>query len=369
MIITDIGGFDPDYHFIVDGQKTSSKNQALIWAGGDLSCIHFYCLEHVWDYAPWQSEPADSIQTLSEKRCHQLRQKYDWLCLWLSGGYDSQTVLQNFINAGVKIDEIAYMNRLDYYQDPEVPYILAAATHYKNNYNPNLKIFSAPIDYNYTKKLYNKLGEEWLLEPGWCHRPSKSIAPYIQRFSDDVIRKRLSTKGSRADIYGKEKPKLDLYDNKWYMVVNDLTVGDSIGADIVEFYTSKDMPELHVKQCYLAVKFFESLRDCSHELVHYIQGNAKEYYQCWNLSLGRKLIDCDVSQHGINKFYFKQNIDSPESKKLVEHFSKDQDKTMQMFTSAYNNLLASINNTDPSSVLLSKRWYICDYGKFRQDEL
>lgn len=368
MIVSDVGGFDPDYHYIVGDQKTSSKNQALLWVQGDVSRIYFYCLEHVWDLAPWSVEPEETIQQLCEKRCHQLRQQYDWLCLWLSGGYDSQTVLQSFINAGVKIDEIAYMDRLDYYQDPEVPYILAAANYYKQYHNPNLKIFQTPIDYNYTKTLYSGLGEEWLLEPGWCNRPSKSIAPFIQRFNDDVVRRRLTTKGKRADIYGKEKPKLDLYDNKWYMAVTDLTVGDSIGSDIVEFYTTGDLPELHVKQCYLAIKFFESLPECSHNLVHQVQSNKKEYYQRWNLSLGRKLIQCDVSQHGINKFYFNQTVNSPESKKLVEHFKKDRSTIPDMFISAYNNLLSSINNADPNGSILSKKWYICDYGKYRNEK-
>lgn len=368
MIITEIGGFDPDYHYIVGDQRTSSKNQALLWAHGDVSRIHFYCLEHVWDEANWQHEPTEPIQELCENRCKQLRQQYDWICLWLSGGYDSQTVLQSFINAGARVDEIAYMDRLDYYQDPEVPYILAAANHYKQHHNPNVKIFQAPIDYKYTKKVYDSLGEEWLLEPGWCHRPSKSIAPFIQRFSDDVVRQRLTTAGRRADIYGKEKPKLDLYDNKWYMSVNDLTVGDSIGADIVEFYTTKDMPELHVKQCYLAIRFFESLPECSHDLVHRVQSNDKEYYQRWNLSLGRKLIHCDVSQHGINKFYFNQTVNSPESQKLVNQFRTEQPSTIGMFISTYNNLLSSINGTNPNSAINSKKWYICDYGNYRDEQ-
>jgi hypothetical protein len=364
MIITEVGGVDLDYYYIVGDNKTSSKNQALLWANGDKSKIYFYCMDNVWDNTAWHVEPEKSINQLCQERCIQLRGQYDWLCVWLSGGYDSQTVLQSFIDAKIPIDEIAYMDRLDYYNDPEVPFILSAVENYKRLHNPNVRLFRAPIGYQYTRDVYQKLGDEWILEPGWCHRPSKSIAPFIHRFSDDVVRRRISTKGRRADIYGKEKPKLDFADGKWFYCNTDITFGDSIGADIIGFYTTPDMPELNVKQCYLAIKFFESLEECSHQVVHEVQSNTSKYYERWNLSLGRKIIDCTVSKHGINKFYFNQKIDSPESALLIKHF-QTEDNTVAMIGDSYTNFLTGINGTDPNKPIISKRWEICNFGNHR----
>jgi len=241
MIITEVGGFDDRYYYTVGDRKTVSRNQALIWAKGDVRKIHFYCLETTWSTVDWSTEPTQSMHELCLERCRQIRGSYDWICLWLSSGYDSQTVLQSFIDSQVPLDEIAYMDRSDYYNDPELPYILDTIRYYKKYHNPDLKIFNVKIDYNYTKNLYQKL-DEWFLEPGICMRLSKSIAPFVHRFNEDVVSKRTSTLGRRADIYGKEKPTLDLYENKWYMRINDLTYGDSVGADIVGFLPPPTCP-------------------------------------------------------------------------------------------------------------------------------
>jgi hypothetical protein len=273
-------------------------------------------------------------------------------------------VLQSFIDARIPLDEIAFMDRSDYYDDPELPYIRSAIERYKKYYNPNLKIFNTKIDYNYTKNVYQKLNE-WFLEPGWCMRLSKSIAPFVHRFNNDVVSRRTSTLGRRADIYGKEKPRLNLYENKWYMCVSDLVYGDTLGADIVEFYTTPDMPQLHVKQCYLAIKFFESLANCNRELVHDIQSHNPLYYQHWNLSLGRKQIEGQISQHATNKFWFTQSSDSPDGQKILKHLSRENDKILNLVLDSTHQFSQSINYLKPTTPIMGKSWYICDYGKFR----
>jgi len=366
MIKSEIGGFDPDYYYVVDGQKTSSRNQALLWAGGNINRIYFYCMEHVWDYANWAIEPDITIESMCRHRCHQLRDQYNWLCLWLSGGWDSQTILKSFIDSGVKLDEIAFMDRSDYWSDPELPVIRSAIDHYKKYHNPNVKIFRVVVDFDYTNNVYKRLKDDWVLEPGTCLRPSKSIASFLQRYHDSVVKSRLTFKGSRADIYGKEKPKLNLYQNKWYMCVNDLTVGDSVGADIVEFYTTKDYPDLHVKQCYLAIKFFESFKDCSHKFVHQVQSNDKLYYQRWNVSLGRVSMIGALGGHGLgNKLYFNQLLESPDSKKILHYMQSEKNSVLGMINDSINTFVSEINHLSIYTPIMSKSWYICDFGKFQ----
>jgi len=368
MIITEVGGFDDRYYYTVGDRKTVSRNQALIWAKGDVRKIHFYCLETTWSTVDWSTEPTQSMHELCLERCRQIRGSYDWICLWLSSGYDSQTVLQSFIDSQVPLDEIAYMDRSDYYNDPELPYILDTIRYYKKYHNPDLKIFNVKIDYNYTKNLYQKL-DEWFLEPGICMRLSKSIAPFVHRFNEDVVSKRTSTLGRRADIYGKEKPTLDLYENKWYMRINDLTYGDSVGADIVGFFTTPDMPKLHVKQCYQAIKFFESLENCNNELVHNIQSNNSLYYQRWNLSLGRKRIGNHISRHGINKHWFTQSCDSPDGQKILKHLSKENNKILDFIQDSIHQFNQSIGYLKPLTPIMGKSWYICDYGRFSTTQI
>ena len=195
-----INDHDPTIYYIVDGQKTQSRNQALLWAGGNLDRVYFYFMDCVWDHADWSHPPTDSFKDLCDQRCRNLRQQYDWLCLWLSSGYDSQTILNSFIRSGVQIDEIAFMNRTTYYQDLEIPFIVESAKNYQKLHNPKLRITPVEIDYEYNINLYQQLGENWILEPGATLRFSNSTASNIQRFNNQVVRSRLSTPGRRADI-------------------------------------------------------------------------------------------------------------------------------------------------------------------------
>lgn len=66
-----------------------------------------------WDYndaffskQPWQIEPAESLDQLYAARCKELREKYDYLVLHLSGGWDSGQALEAFMDSNTLIDEI-----------------------------------------------------------------------------------------------------------------------------------------------------------------------------------------------------------------------------------------------------------------------
>ena len=47
-----------------------------------------------------------SFDELLKERCIQLRDKYNYLILYFSGGSDSETTLQSFIRSGIHLDEI-----------------------------------------------------------------------------------------------------------------------------------------------------------------------------------------------------------------------------------------------------------------------
>jgi hypothetical protein len=54
----------------------------------------------------WETEPEETISELYVKRCEQLREKYDYLVLFYSGGADSDNILKHFINNNIRLDEI-----------------------------------------------------------------------------------------------------------------------------------------------------------------------------------------------------------------------------------------------------------------------
>ena len=64
-------------------------------------------------YKEWNSQinviSRKDIDELYRQRAHQLRDKYDYVVLWFSGGADSNNVLNSFIDNDIKIDEVVSM--------------------------------------------------------------------------------------------------------------------------------------------------------------------------------------------------------------------------------------------------------------------
>jgi hypothetical protein len=60
----------------------------------------------VFSAMDWRTPLNVSLNEIYRIRAQQLRQKYDYLVLYFSGGADSTVVLQSFVNNNIKLDEI-----------------------------------------------------------------------------------------------------------------------------------------------------------------------------------------------------------------------------------------------------------------------
>lgn len=59
----------------------------------------------------WTKEPIETLRELYQQRAQQLRDEYDYIVLWYSGGADSDNILHSFVDNDIKLDEVAsYMN-------------------------------------------------------------------------------------------------------------------------------------------------------------------------------------------------------------------------------------------------------------------
>lgn len=374
-----------NYYYVVDGIKTASKNMALLLAGGKAEKIHFYNMEHVWDQLDWTHEPKKSIHALCEERAKQLRYQYDWLCLWLTTGYDSQTILDSFIRAGVKLDEIAYMYRPEYYKDPETPYVKVEIENYKKFHNPNLKVFELEIGLNYHKHVYNDMGDDWMLAmPGQNLRFSKTTPVFLHNFHDTLRKHKDQTPGRRADIYGYEKPRVDLRDGMWYAQSLDIVYRDFMGANVEYFFMTPSMPEIHVKQHHMMINWLETIKGMCHDMVHYMQAFVVHttsiedlygekrvvvpYYKEWNLALGRSMAKSFEGAHSLNKLEFKHEITAKETRKIIKHLVNTNDKVLNYAHKTRVELSRSCNNLTNFSVpVFGKSWVLRPYVD-RSDE-
>jgi len=149
--------YNDNIYYLVDGKRIHSKIAAIHAAQGNMDKISFHWMEDVWDIANWNNEPSTEWSELLRMRCQQLRDKYKYLALWYSSGYDSHTILRSFVDNGILLDELLIYDRGDFFNDPETQFALQHANHVKNTYYPNLKINHIRINYKSLSKFYNDL--------------------------------------------------------------------------------------------------------------------------------------------------------------------------------------------------------------------
>jgi len=67
--------------------------------------------ENVFGSLDWTKEPEQSLEELYRQHAQLLRERYDYLVLWFSGGADSTNILNTFITNNIRLDEVvSYVN-------------------------------------------------------------------------------------------------------------------------------------------------------------------------------------------------------------------------------------------------------------------
>jgi hypothetical protein len=67
----------------------------------------------------WTKEPLKSLPELYADRARQLRDHYDHIVIFYSGGIDSENIIDTFVSNGIKFEEIATMNYHSIDPDPD----------------------------------------------------------------------------------------------------------------------------------------------------------------------------------------------------------------------------------------------------------
>jgi len=256
----------------------SSKAQALLHATTANAAVDWCFNDTVFSKTNWLNEPVESLPELYKQRAIQLRESYDYLILNYSGGSDSKTVLDTFLNNKIHLDEILVRwprkgsaktynpntenltseNVVTEWDSVIVPDLQYIAQHY-----PQIKI----TVHDYTDDVI-----EWYKQdPIWITKVmGDHLGPaQVGRFNMGMdSHKRVLDRGRRvAHIFGVDKPKIAYQDGKFYSYFVDsvANLGGMIYDDSVDqhniqefFYWTPDFPKLLVKQAYAIAKFFKN---------------------------------------------------------------------------------------------------------------
>ena len=223
------------------GTRYKHKFQAIQASSNDVNSISFHLFDDPsFETYDWSIEPVESLKSLMKVRALQLRDTYPYLKLWFSGGADSTSVLNIFLDNNIFIDEIVvYRFGDDNLSNFEIDtYTLPYLKQIQNSI-PNTKI----TIYNFNEEYYDQyLSDKWFftknaLSPRHFHIPK--------------------IKGKNfCHIFCSLDPEIEVDNDRYYTTFWDTTGADELASyrNVELFYTTPSLPKLHAKQVYLLKK-------------------------------------------------------------------------------------------------------------------
>jgi hypothetical protein len=262
----------PGGYWRVNSKNFVSKFEALKYATETDQKVEYIFFDAVWNSFNKASLGKCKLNDLYKKRAQQLRDEYDYLILYFSGGSDSYNVLRSFIDNDIKLDEIcvkwpmAVINQQLYKPNSvdttafnylsEWDYAIKPVLDSLSQTHPNIKITIVDWTSNYTPEIYS---ENLIQQVGpWNDVEMPMMISYSpsERF--------LLDKGKRvASIYGVDKPIVGYHENKWFMSFPDGGPGMGLSADssmcnVEYFYWTPNMPEIAFEQAYAVCDYLEN---------------------------------------------------------------------------------------------------------------
>jgi len=264
---------DPFKHgfYEINGYRTFSKLEAIEIQNKTGVFPEWNFNRPVFDNINWTKEPSLDLYEMYKDRARQIREAYDYVVLFYSGGSDSVNILTAWMDADLKIDEIATLWNIegskdptDFMNDEVVRVVFPDITLLKNKgYEFKIRLidltehtvnFIQSVDQDYKYYVNNHWSPNNIVKNQFRER----IADYA-----DLI-----TQGkSVCFVWGLEKPQIFHDGNRHFlqfMDIVDTAVTGYTQSRVKQgwfdelFFWTPDMPQLVVKQAHTLLKFVET---------------------------------------------------------------------------------------------------------------
>lgn len=244
--------------YSVDNKKFSNKIEAIQYASLNKKQVTWHYQDEYFSKFDYSINSNSSIEEEYLKRAIEIREKYDYLILFFSGGSDSQNILDVFINNNIKLDEIV----VSYPESGLKNFELSSSNISAENNVSEFKYTILPVIENLKKNnidiritihdyyhdMLNYSSMDWLYRSlDWIHP-----ATYAKFNLSKYEHINLKLKNNKiAVIYGVEKPILYEKNNKVFYLLTDVAVNGAIksvdhtNCFIERFYLT---PEIILKQ-------------------------------------------------------------------------------------------------------------------------
>lgn len=249
------------------------KPEALIAATKANQFPEWNFNRNVFDRYDWSVEPEISIKELYRIRAQQLRDKYDYIRLEVSGGGDSATAAFSFILNGIHLDEVVFRypktGEKNVTDDPfntkpentlsEWKYAAQPLLQWISTHAPRTKI--TIHDYS-QDMLASNHDESWVFRTKDYFQPGHAFKHTVDAV--DSHKETLDQGKTVCMLWGVDKPKVCIKDKKWYLYFMDVQannanpeVGQWNNITNEYFYWTPDLPELLCKQAHTIRKWFD----------------------------------------------------------------------------------------------------------------
>lgn len=305
--------------------------------------VFYYFNDDIYSSLDWKTEPIQSLKEMYKERAQQLRDKYSYLILSFSGGYDSTEILYTFLENNIFLDEIQIVNwkklseKINLEEFKEYDLNIIHHLNYIKKVSPNTKI--TVIDNSefcindIETKQYASLN---LSDYGMCSMLPFPRAPrtYIL---NQMIHNLKFEKKSGALIVGVDKPKLFIQKNNITFRFHETRISyDNIKPnnkiyktlETERFFWTRDYPLIPIKQSHVIIN---NLIINSNLMNKFIQEHPMEFerrivpyiYHYHNkvLFVAPKIKGYSVEFDALNKIGYKKQINDGllESKKMYKN--------------------------------------------------
>jgi hypothetical protein len=311
--------------------------------------VYFNWYENLFKQSTFFQEPSESLAELQRQRALEIRNKYSYVRLWLSGGADSITALNAFLDNDVHIDEIILFCRPD-----------VSMSDISRSSNREILMSALPyLEFRKDKLVKTKINNLTLTKNDYksvLGGPDKlGFIPYLESTdsgsfsyglnSSQLVWQKVIAESKHenfCDVFGGTKATICNKDGNYYFYFVDTGLTDMVfGSRSEDFFISKTDPKLFIKTAHMLKKHAQMKQLSPAELIMF--QSKSEYANRYNLALGRSLAYNSVAGtkhdrgNGLFSHKVKHVIVSYKHFLFVENMSVDEE-WHKMFLTHHENL-------------------------------
>lgn len=226
--------------------------------------------DEVFGSYDWTKEPTESLEELYAQRARQIREKYDYIALFFSGGADSTNMLRTFLKNKIHIDEIVIFHYLEgsrskkQWLNSEAFYVALPFAQKVVAENPEIKlrlIDFSQRQYDYFRDM--STAETWLYNNNTCMQPAAGVLNQ-KHMLDPFYLDYINSGKSICFLQAMDKPRVFVENNRWFfrfIDTHDTAQHQGVDCPSEFFYWTPDLPKLLIKQAHVIKRYFENANE------------------------------------------------------------------------------------------------------------